>query len=771
MKKKYEFIAKNIYLLQGNISTGLIPTAAFAVVPRTPAPQTPPGTNMTLAGSTRVLNSSMLGKMTVINPRTGEEEDPFSDPESSLYDYQVMEEAGQRISYSDREPAPLPSTGREHAIDEVPDDQFYHILEKQTQPSQDIEDLYAKPMKKGKRQSTGEESTLQQTGQRVREAYREVQQMDSDTEIEEEMVTKVTIERPLHSSVASDRIPSPSPRGMRTSSPGRGGTSVHQSGLHSGSNTARSISEIHTARSMDRATRNLEGENSLLKSLNESLTEEVKSYKKVTTTLEKGDRETAANLLLKKQLQDMREENETLKNTAHRLNTVLSDYQAKFRTLTPEEKNSGLQGLPNRGPVPSWLINTKYLSPLFLAYDDRLDEKEKLIRRYQLEMEQLKLQAEDIVTENQQLQEKVEKLQTEGPVDLHEWENLKENARLVLEENQNLIEQINVKDQKSHDMHQAHLHEVSKISKQLVYIKSEKTDLEQDLDDTKRKLKDAKNKYEALSMEVGDKKSIEEYINNIAEIKKEKATIEESHREEVENLKIKMQAIQMERKNQSLHVNIKRNVPYEYEPVTRPCSRAYNCRKLQTKILYLQRAIEQSENKEMSVQEHMASIIKFAEKTAYERDTYAKVAKEQESETKKAINRVMANSVSQGKMQEKLKLYKMRAAAKLNTVAGRLKEQDEAFNSQKQEYEREIKHLRSLLSEKEHVLYGIAKDKKDVEEELEIVWNAATSENDRMKNVLQKTMKKLRKHEHLSQAMDAIEAKEKVFVSSDEDGE
>ena len=38
-------------------------------------------------------------------------------------------------------------------------------------------------------------------------------------------------------------------------------------------------------------------------------------------------------------------------------------------------------------------------------------------------------------------------------------EQMKENARLVLEENQNLLEQINIKDQKAHDLHQAHVKE------------------------------------------------------------------------------------------------------------------------------------------------------------------------------------------------------------------------------------------------------------------------------------------------------------------------
>ena len=36
---------------------------------------------------------------------------------------------------------------------------------------------------------------------------------------------------------------------------------------------------------------------------------------------------------------------------------------------------------------------------------------------------------------------------------------MKDNARLVLEENQNLLEQIDVKDQKAYDLHQAHVKE------------------------------------------------------------------------------------------------------------------------------------------------------------------------------------------------------------------------------------------------------------------------------------------------------------------------
>lgn len=79
---------------QGTISSGLIPSAAFVVVPRTPGPDTPPGTDIALASS----SASLLARARGMFP-TAADNDPFSDPESSLYDYQVMEEAGSVIFF------------------------------------------------------------------------------------------------------------------------------------------------------------------------------------------------------------------------------------------------------------------------------------------------------------------------------------------------------------------------------------------------------------------------------------------------------------------------------------------------------------------------------------------------------------------------------------------------------------------------------------------------------------------------------------------------
>lgn len=87
-------------------------------------------------------------------------------------------------------------------------------------------------------------------------------------------------------------------------------------------------------------------------------------------------------LYLRKQAQELVDENDGLKMTVHRLNVELSRYQTKFRHLSKEE-SINIEGLPSKGPIPPWLLDIKYLSPLLLAYEDRMKEKDELISTLQ----------------------------------------------------------------------------------------------------------------------------------------------------------------------------------------------------------------------------------------------------------------------------------------------------------------------------------------------------------------------------------------------------
>ena len=56
-----------------------------------------------------------------------------------------------------------------------------------------------------------------------------------------------------------------------------------------------------------------------------------------------------------------------------------------------------------------------------------------------------------------------------------------------------------------------------------------------------------------------------------------------------------------------------------------------------------------------------------------------------------------------------------------------------------------------------------------MEEELEAMWQAANSENVRMRDDLRKSILKLRQHAGLSEAIDAHDKLESLHVTSDEE--
>ena len=130
-----------------------------------------------------------------------------------------------------------------------------------------------------------------------------------------------------------------------------------------------------------------------------------------------------------------------LKTTVHRLNIELSHCQARHRPVDARTLKQVIEvnGLPSKGPVPAWLINKRYLSPLFLAYDDQIEEKSQLIEESKNELAALKSRAEEILKENQRLRMMggagVGGVGGVGGV-TSEWAQLQEQARLVLEENQ-----------------------------------------------------------------------------------------------------------------------------------------------------------------------------------------------------------------------------------------------------------------------------------------------------------------------------------------------
>uniref|UniRef100_A0A671M2M5 Centrosomal protein 89 n=1 Tax=Sinocyclocheilus anshuiensis TaxID=1608454 RepID=A0A671M2M5_9TELE len=408
---------------------------------------------------------------------------------------------------------------------------------------------------------------------------------------------------------------------------------------------------------------------------------------------------------LRQQAQELVDENDGLKMTVHRLNVELSRYQARFRPLTKDE----LKGLPVKGPAPPWLLDMKYLSPLLLAYEDHLNAKDKLLKFCEEELQSLRARAEEVIQENEKLHTQVNKSST---VSNKEWRHLQEQARLVLEENQVLIEQLELQHAKSKEAHSKHTQEVCKVSKQLMLLESEKQALEKELEVERKEHHALKTEFQRIRLALEHSLSLAEHNAVTDKLKRQLQDHERLKNSEVEELLARVSALEAERKTLLLDkTNVNTDIKHMETEVQ--LSQQAN-RKAQRRISVLKQQVEDSLEKELIAHQYLANIVTLAERTTHERDQLMHMASSLEKDKQGILTRIIESTVSLGKLQEKVKVYKQQASASVCTLGRRLREQEEDFAGKAENYQREIRHLQSQLRDRQEQLHGALQQKSSL---------------------------------------------------------
>uniref|UniRef100_A0A670ZU49 Centrosomal protein 89 n=1 Tax=Pseudonaja textilis TaxID=8673 RepID=A0A670ZU49_PSETE len=435
-------------------------------------------------------------------------------------------------------------------------------------------------------------------------------------------------------------------------------------------------------------------------------------------------KEGAELLLLRQQAQELVDENDSLKMTVHRLNAELSRYQTKYRPISPNESVK-IGSLPMKKPIPPWLLDMKYLSPLLLAYEDRMKEKEELIQEHEM----FKVQVEEVVKENEQLHQKLTK-NIGTFISTKEWQHLQSQAKLVLEENRVLMEQLKIQETKVNDTINQHVKEVSKLTKQLITLETEKQNQEVELKDCQKKLEELRSAYKELKASVTDYVRAEDQLQ-----------IEQEKREmETQELVKKLASVQAETKSLFLEKNdlVAENKALEAELEMAQKTK----RRSQKKISLLKQHLEETMEKEMAAHQYLVNMISLAENITQERDQLLNLASCLEKEKHGVLNKIIEGNVRLGKLEEKVKVYKKTAAGKLGDINLKVTEQEKDFAGKTAQYQREMKHLQRLLQEKQESLDEALQQKREMESELEIIWESTAKENQRMKELLHKSLEK-----------------------------
>ncbi|XP_064578927.1 centrosomal protein of 89 kDa isoform X3 [Zonotrichia leucophrys gambelii] len=416
--------------------------------------------------------------------------------------------------------------------------------------------------------------------------------------------------------------------------------------------------------------------------------------KRLKEAAENSHREGEATELvsLRQQAQELVDENDALKTVVHRLNVELSRYQTKFRSLSQEE-NAKLKSLPMEGPQPPWLLDMKYLSPLLLAYEDRIREKEDFILEHEEDMKNFKARVEELVKENEDLHGQLNNF-----ISPTEWQLLQTQAKLVLEENAVLMEQLKIQQAKAKDSHRQHVQEASKLTKQIVILEDKNKSQEEEIAEYQKQLEALCSTCEELKAKVDSRIPEKEHLAVVNDLK----------------------------------------------------------RRLKKKIGLLQVQLEEAMEKEVAAHHYLANLIGLVEKIAKERDHLVFLARCLENENQGVLKKIIEGSLRLGRLEEKVKVYKKKAAGKLGDIHLKMSEQEKEFERKTAQYEQEKKHLQQLLQDKQETLKEVLEQNRKTEGELEIMWESTAKENKRMRELLQKSLRKntwsaVTVHEPLSQ--------------------
>ncbi|XP_063294539.1 centrosomal protein of 89 kDa [Pelobates fuscus] len=775
-----------------HIAHGLIPAATVAprsAVPRTPPPRSPnPSPERPRSAlAAAILLTSLTGRTVALpQPRQrsfSENDSSYVEDTSMIDPYATARDLGLEQNwkdYADRKNLGTPITSYDFEDEDTEQEMSDIEREQVLQESQRItsspskEPIYAVPLKeKRKHNAPVSEDQRSSSNSPAKDNLEDVPEI-SDTDHREESrvvsdapVTSPTPSSDIETSRRSPRrkqtegvksesrvdapVTSPTPSSdIETSrrSPRRKQTEGVKSGGDERLNQVPTGASKEASGKLKARIHHLTSDNTDLTNQLEEVRQQMKAMRikiknlknekrALTESLQTQNTEadTAELISLQEQAQELVDENDALKMTVHRLNVELSRYQTKYRPLSKEEQVK-IHGLPQRGPPPPWLLDMKYLSPLLLAYEDRIKEKDGLIQSFEEEMTNIKTRIKKVIEENEQLHQHLEE---NRPVSTNEWQLRQTQAKLLLEENQVLMEKLEVQQAKERETHSQHIQEVSQLTKQVMVLEAKKQSQEDELSDMQKQQDVLRSKYEDLKSKVDGWIDVNEHVAMVNELKSNLQQEKDKSKADIQELMDKIYALQEQKKRLHLERNdlLADNKTLEAEVETVKKTN----RKLQRKVGQLKNQLEDAMDKEVAAHQYLANLVTLAETISGERDELIQIAHGLETEKNGVLNKMVEGNVRLGRLQEMVKVYRQKTAGELRGISHKLTKQEEDFAGKASQHQREMRNLRRLLQDRQESLDEVLLQKRQIEGELDVIWESTTHENEHLKALLQKAMK------------------------------
>ncbi|XP_061429132.1 centrosomal protein of 89 kDa-like isoform X2 [Lethenteron reissneri] len=437
---------------------------------------------------------------------------------------------------------------------------------------------------------------------------------------------------------------------------------------------------------------------------------------------------------LRREAQELVDENDELKATIHRLSTELSRMQAE---RGPRLRNKGTQTgvIPMSGSTPPLSTDTRRLSPLLAAYEERLVEKDDIVRECKEALQTLKEQMNVVAKENEQLHQE---LVTSKAAAGKEWKLVQEQGRLVLEENQVLLQQLDLQKAKLKDSQGAHKQEVSKLMKRLERMEAQKREALDQLTDARVALGSLQERHRQLQEAEEVKVGREEHLAAISDLQRRAQEQHDHSCTQLQGLREQLAACQEDKRvavQDKCRLEARLSVLDSQLEAAKKTTRRY-----QRGMATLKQKLEESMGKENLASRYLNNVLGLAEQVVKERDELQLLTETLQLEKEGVLNRVLEGNAQLVKLHDKVKVYRARAARAIAEVAGRSQDAQAGWAGRSERYDGEIRHLRQMLSDKQGAVETLAGEKRQVEAQLEIVWESTSRENERMRRTLRETL-------------------------------
>ena len=470
--------------------------------------------------------------------------------------------------------------------------------------------------------------------------------------------------------------------------------------------------------------------------------------------------------LLKRTLNVLQEE-------VRRLNAELSRYQAKYPPVISEIGQENL-GITIEDPLPPWLLNIQYLSPLFLSYDERIEELEQQIVYFKQQQESDHSKLKTLISENEQLRNQVkrtleEKLQRAERDDVlggttavnsDSLDEYKERLIFLQEENDVLLSlQSNLQEQieqlREENAERVHLHhsleqykekakqrnvELEALSKSKQELTAATIDLERILHLSQKKETEYTKELKAMK---------EEYSTAINELDKLRRTKEELF-QKITNLEAALEQQQIKyitiQKQSDELKESNRLLLLEIENTRRDREQLFDT------SVSLQRRFEESQHKEAEALRIMIESLEKLEET--------KLEKEQS---------LLSEEVAQKEVDKLLEKFDLQKIQMEQTLESQLNSLKLSHKKQVNTLCNEINNLETSNSDIKAQMDRLLREKKSVEIELDRIKKEPSSESTRYCELVDELRRKLalleRERDELNQRVEGLLVNEKRSTS------